>query len=130
MKPILYIVFLILIAPKFFSQQFGNEWIDYGQSYYSFNIYQSGIHKIDFSVLQSAGIPIQSFSSDNIQMFGRQNEIPIFIEDGGDGSIDNGDYILFYAEKNDGWLDTSLYDNPEWMGNPKYSLYNLSLIHI
>ena len=124
MKPILYIVFLILIAPKFFSQQFGNEWIDYGQSYYSFNIYQSGIHKIDFSVLQSAGIPIQSFSSDNIQMFGRQNEIPIFIEDGGDGSIDNGDYILFYAEKNDGWLDTSLYDNPEWMGNPKYSLYN------
>lgn len=124
MKLILHIVFLTLIPFSFLSQQFGNEWIDYSQPYYSFNVYQSGIHKIDFSVLQSAGVPTQSFSSDNIQMFGRQNEIPIFIEDGGDGSIDNGDYILFYAEKNDGWLDTSLYDNPDWMGNPKYSLYN------
>ena len=70
-----------MLLPLVFMQQFGNQWIDYGQSYYSFSVYQSGIHKIDFSVLQSAGVPTQTFSSDNIQMFGRQNEIPIFIED-------------------------------------------------
>ena len=74
--------------------------------------------------LASSNVPVQAFSSENIQIFGREKEIPLYIEDGGDGTIDNGDYILFYAEKNDGWLDSTLYDDPSWIGNPKYSLYN------
>ena len=107
-----------------YAQSFGNEWINYNQKYYSFPVARSGIFKLDFSVLQAAGIPLSSFQSANIQLFGREKEIPLHIEDGGDNAINDGDFILFYALRNDGWLDSSLYDDPSWLGNPKYSLYN------
>jgi len=121
----IYLLFLTVLTITFAqSQTFGNEWINYNQKYYALNIVQSGIYKIDYNTLISSGIPISTFSSSNIQIFGRQREIPIHIEDGGDDALNIGDYILFYAEKNDGWLDSTLYPNPNWMGNPRYSLYN------
>jgi hypothetical protein len=70
---------------------------------------------------------LSSLSSSNLQIFGKEKEIPLFIQDGGDEAIENGDFILFFAERNDGWLDSTLYDNEEWIGNPKYSLYNDTL---
>ena len=106
------------------AQNFGNEWINYNQKYYSFPIVQSGIYKLDYSTLLSAGIPLNTFQTANIQVFGREKELSVFIEDGGDNTLNNGDYILFYAQRNDGWLDSTLYDDPSWLGNPKYSLYN------
>ena len=106
------------------TQTYGNEWINYSQKYYAFNVFSTGVHKLDYATLAAAGIPLSTFSSDNVQIFGREKEIPLFIEDGSDSDLDPGDYILFYAEKNDGWLDSSLYDTPNDIGNPKYSLYN------
>ena len=106
------------------AQNFGNEWINYNQKYYSFPVVQSGIYKLDYSTLLAAEIPLSTFQSANIQVFGREKEVPLFIEDGGDNTLNNGDYILFYAQRNDGWLDSTLYDDPSWLGNPKYSLYN------
>jgi hypothetical protein len=124
-KNILLLSLLLTIASiKGFAQTYGNEWINYSQKYYAFNVYTTGVHKLDYTTLSAAGIPLSSFSSDNIQIFGREKEIPLFIEDGADSDLDPGDYILFYAEKNDGWLDSSLYDTPNDIGNPKYSLYN------
>lgn len=106
------------------AQNFGNEWINYNQKYYAINVVQSGIHKIDYSTLEASGVPLSTFTSSNIQLFGRQKEVPIYIQDGGDNALNSGDYILFYAERNDGWMDSTLYDDPSWLGNPKYSLYN------
>ena len=106
------------------AQTFGNEWINYSQQYYSFSLAQTGLYKIDVASLTAAGIPVNSFTAGNVQIFGRQKEIPLYIQDGGDNLLDAGDQIFFYAEKNDGWLDSTLYDNPTWMGNPKFSLYN------
>ena len=122
-------IYILLILATFSaklveSQTYGNEWINYSQKYYAFNVNTSGIHKIDYTALSNSGIPVGTFSSQNIQLFGRENEIPFHIEDGGDLTMDPGDYILFYAEKNDGWLDSTLYDTPTDIGNPKYSLYN------
>ncbi len=111
---------------SFFSigQQFGNEWINYDQSYYSFKIVNDGVYRLDHDALVAAGIPVASFQSDNIQIFGKEREVPLLISDNGDNSIDPGDYVLFYAEKNDGWLDSTLYLDPQTIGNPAYSLYN------
>ena len=118
MRYILVCLFFInVVASK--AQNFGNEWINYNQKYYSFPVVQSGIYKLDYSTLLSAGIPISTFQSSNIQVFGREKEVPLFIEDGGDNTLNSGDYILFYAQRNDGWLDSTLYDNPSWLGNPK-----------
>ncbi|MCF8410686.1 MAG: hypothetical protein K9G31_05255, partial [Crocinitomicaceae bacterium] len=123
MRNILFILFLIINGISI-AQSYGNEWINYNQKYYAFPVVQSGIYKIDYSTLQAAGIVTTDFQSANIQLFGREKELPIHVEDGGDNSINPGDYILFYATRNDGWLDSTLYDNPSWLGNPKYSLYN------
>lgn len=123
MKKLLFFLLIFSFSPVF-GQIYGNEWIDYNQSYYSFKVTKTGVHKLDFNTLAAAGVPTSLFNSQNIQVFGRQKEIPIHVVDGGDNAMNAGDYILFYAEKNDGWLDSTLYDDPTTIGNPSYSLYN------
>lgn len=121
--PFLLLIFL-LISKLNVAQTYGNEWIDYSQTYYKFQVLQTGIYRLNFSDLNAASVPSGSFTSENVQIFGREQELPLHIEDGGDNSLDPGDYILFYAEKNDSWLDSTLYPNSDKIGNPAYSLYN------
>ena len=132
---------LLIIGSSVYGQTFGNEWINYNQQYYSFNVFpesqptifedddriESGIQILDYDALNTSGIPLTTFSSDNIQIFGREKEIPLYIVDGGDSSIDPGDYILFYTERNDGWLDSSIYVEPDGIGNSRVSLFNDTL---
>jgi len=120
---------LLLLLPTLIwstanAQTFGNEWIDYSQSYYSIKIAQDGVYRIDSAALADAGVPVGSIASENFQLFGREKEIPLHIEDGGDSSIDGGDFILFFAKRNDGWLDSTVYLDPNTIGNPGLSLYN------
>lgn len=124
MKRFILSAALLLITFCSFSQTYGNEWINYTQSYYRFEIYADGIYKIDYDLLYNQGIPLSSFNPKNMQVFGKQKEIPIYVVDGGDQSFDPGDYFLFYAQRNDGWLDSLLYTDPNGIGNPSYSLYN------
>jgi hypothetical protein len=121
------IINLLFLPSSFQAQTYGNEWIDYSQTYYHFNIFNNGIYQLDYATLDSAGVPLNTFQSENIQIFGKERELPIHIEDGGDNSIDPGDYILFYAERNDGWLDSTIYIDSSTIGNPAYSLYNDTL---
>lgn len=136
-----YILPLLLLTfsfGKLHAQTYGNEWINYGQKYYAFKVYpnsvptyfgdlsnvETGIYILDYATLAASGIPIGTFTPANIQIFGREKEVPLHIVDGGDNSFDPGDYILFYTERNDGWLDNQLFDTPQENGNPFYSLYN------
>ena len=61
------ILFLNFFQTK--AQTFGNEWINYSQSYYKFPITTDGIYRINFNTLQSAGIPINTLNPQNIQLF-------------------------------------------------------------
>lgn len=139
LPPLRYLL-LLLVFTAFAanSQTYGNEWINYSQKYYAFDVFptnvptyfgnasnvETGIHIIDYPTLVASGVPVASFNTANIQVFGREKEVPLYIVDGGDGTLDPGDYILFYTERNDGWLDSILYENVEDMGCPFYSLYN------
>lgn len=121
------ILLLLICATVGFTtraQTYGNEWIDYSQSYYSIKIVQDGVYRIDSAALADAGIPVGSILSENFQLFGKEREIPLHIVDGGDSSIDGGDYILFYGQRNDGWLDSTIYVNPNTIASPGLSLYN------
>ena len=125
MKPIILAFFLCLLGQSFvFSQKYGNEWINYKQSYYSFKIVKDGLYKLDYTTLRNSGIDVKQFSSQNIQLIAREREVPLYFFDGGDNKLDSGDYFIFYAKKNDGWLDSILYSNPVDIGNPSYSLIN------
>jgi len=109
------------------AQTYGNEWIDYNQQYYSIKVANDGLYRLDYSAMIGAGIPVTSFQSENIQIFAKEREVPIYIIDGGDSNLDSGDYILFYGEHNNGWLDSNLYVTPGTGASPRFSLYNDTL---
>ncbi len=123
----LIILFLFFFLPLF-SQTNGNEWIHYDQSYYRIKITQTGIYRINKNTLISAGFPI-SIDPQRIQLFGKEEEVPIFIQGESDGQFDDADFIEFFAISNDGWLDSLLYASPDKMLNPEYSLYNDTLCY-
>ena len=120
----LIIILSFLLSTACANAQYGNDWIDYSQKYYSFKVWKDGIYKIDYATLSNSGIPLNSISSEDLQLFGFEKEQAIFIEDGGDNSLDNGDYILFYAKKNNTWLDSLLYETPEDIANVYFPHYN------
>ena len=120
-KLILFISFLLFGASY---AQYGNDWIDYSQNYYSFKIYEDGVYKIDYATMSAAGLPLGSIAPDDFQVFGFMEEQDIYVEDGGDGSFDPGDYIVFEAFKNNTWLDSMMYTNPDEVLNKYYPLYS------
>jgi uncharacterized protein YktA (UPF0223 family) len=73
-KKILLTLSLLTLTYSANSQTYGNEWINYNQDYYDFKIVQDGIYQLDYSTLVNAGIPVNSFQSENIQIFGREKE--------------------------------------------------------
>ena len=124
MKRLLLGFIFIFISHISSAQTYGNEWINYNQRYYTFKIAQDGVYRIDYNMLLNAGLPMSDFTGANMQVFGREQEVPIHIVDGGDNVFGPGDYFLFYAKRNDTWLDSLLYEDPNTIGNPYYSLYS------
>jgi len=123
------LLILVFIAPLLSAQPYGNEWIDYSQKYYQFKISSTGVYKIDYQTLLDANIPLSTINPANFQLFAKGQEQPIYIEGGGDGVFDPTDYILLYAQHNDGWLDTAFYKGSDNQPNPYYSLINDTLIY-
>ena len=111
------------------AQQYGNEWINFTQKYFHFPITQTGIHRIYYNTISSElaqlGINIGQIPHDGFQVFGKQKEISILIKDpNNNGVLDQNEYIEFYAEKNDGWLDELVYDSINHIPDKYYSLFN------
>lgn len=104
--------------------QFGNEWIDYNQQYWRFQVAQDRFVRISYDELLNAGFPVNTVDPELIRMYSRGQEQVINIVGSQDGSFDQGDFIEVYVRKNDGWLDTQIYDDPANQANRSYSLFN------
>lgn len=126
MRIILRLVIFLFCTPLI-AQNFSNDWINYSQSYYKFPITENGLYRINYQALVDAGIAVNNLNPQNLQLFARGKEIPIYINGENDGVFNITDYIEFYAEGNDGWLDTALYNGAENQPNPYYSLINDTL---
>ena len=121
MKSLFCFIFIgFIIAVK---AQYGNEWINYNQSYYSFKVASDGIYKIDYNTLNASGFPITT-PTEQFQLWAFEKEQGLFLQDGGDNSFDPGDYMLFYGQKNNIWLDSLLYDDPSDIANKYFPHYN------
>jgi hypothetical protein len=87
-------------------------------SWYQFKLTESGIYKITYDQASAAGMNFSGISSQKIKVYGFGEMLPesnnelmfpdipevaIKMMDGGDGSFDAGDYILFYAQGSDSW---------------------------
>ncbi|MCK9612793.1 MAG: C25 family cysteine peptidase [Bacteroidales bacterium] len=117
-------IFFVFFCRHSNAQSFGNEWINFSQSYYKFYVSQNGVYRLNYNALISAGVPVNSINPKNIQIFNKGFEQHIFISGENDNVFNTGDYIEIYAEKNDGSLDAPLYKNPDAQANKNYSLFN------
>jgi len=130
-KKILSILILGLFGiQNLFAQNIGNEWINYNQKYYAFKVSKDGIYRISYAALLNAGVPLSSISSPkNFQIFGRGEEQYIYVHNENSGVFGNGDYIEFYAQKNDGWYDSVFYKDPSYQTNKEYSLFTDTAVY-
>lgn len=124
LKQLLFLTIFVGITSFAYAQPYNNSWIDYSQQYYKFKVAETGIYRIDSTVLSNSGIPLSSIDPQNFQLFARGVEIPIYIQGEGDGTFDGTDFIEFYGRYNDGWLDSSLYGGAINHPSPHYSLFN------
>lgn len=126
-KRLLFVCLLMLVFMGLKAQPYGNEWINYSQNYYKIKITKNGIYHIDSATLAAAGI----FSIDphRFQIFNKGTQQYIFVKGEGDNVFNANDYIEFYAEANDGTLDSALYKNTSFIPNPYYSLVNDTAIY-
>lgn len=123
MKKALYILCSI-VFPSLIYGQYGNEWIDYSQTYYKFPISETGVYRITYSDLDNAGFPVASVDPRNLQIFGHEKEVTLYVEGESDGTFDVTDYIEFYAEKPDGRLDSLIFRNTNNHVNKFYNYFS------
>jgi hypothetical protein len=57
-----------------------------------------GLYWLGYDDLQGAGVPVDAIAPADLAMSYLGQSIDILIEDGGDGRLDPGDGIVFYAE--------------------------------
>lgn len=129
MKRYLYTLLLFFICTQAFSQQYGNEWINYSQKYYRIFVVEDGIYRIDSTTLANAGLNVSSLDPRNFQIFGRGELQHIYVKGESDHHFNSGDYIEFYGMHNDGWYDKYLFENQADQPNPNYSMFNDTAVY-
>jgi flagellar hook assembly protein FlgD len=115
----------VFALPLCVQAQYGNEWINYQQSYWKLKVVQDGWYRVSAAQLAAAGFPTASIDPRKIQLFYRGQEMAIYVNGEQDGVFDNTDYIEFYGRKNDGANDADLYyPNTANHLNPYYNLHS------
>jgi hypothetical protein len=99
--------------------QFNNEWIDYNKTYYKFKVGQTGLYRIPYSVLQSAGLG--SARAEEFQLWRNGEEVPVYTSTPS-GLLSASDFIEFFGVMNDGKPDAVMYKKPEFQLSDKWSL--------
>ena len=116
------IIVAILVNVSVFNlvqSQSTDYWVNDAQTYYRILNVNDGIVRITASALVGAGVPLSAFAPQNVQVFYRGVEIPIYIKGETQGAIE---YVEFVAEKNNGWLDTGMFVTSINQINPHVSL--------
>lgn len=108
---------LLIFSVGFALSQSVNGWIVPDQYYYKIGIAEDGMYRITISDLAASGVPVSSFSADNLQLYHKGKEIPIHMVTSS-GALN---YFEFYGEKNTGWFDLEMFTHPEDQTNPFYS---------
>ncbi len=102
---------------------YGNEWIDYAQTYYRVKVAQDGIYRIGYQQMIDNGMPLNSVAGADIRLFRYGQQVPVFVST--PGVLGSGDFVEFYGERNRDAIDRYLFTdaNAENL-NPWYSLFN------
>ena len=71
------------------------DWYDPTATHYKIRIFEDGLYRLDARWFAESDIALSGL--DRLQMFSNGEEIPLLIEDGGDGALDPGDGVVFWA---------------------------------
>lgn len=113
------LTFILLFASFWSFGQYGNEWIDFNQTYFKLKVVEDGFYRVTATELEARGFPTSMVPANRIQLFRRGQEVAINVNSSG-GILD---YLEFYGEKNKGDGDTELYLSPEFQPHTEYSLF-------
>ena len=102
-------------------QGFGNDWITLSQPYYKIQIAEEGLYKISYELLASYD-SLNFLDPGKLQLWHRGVQQHLSVHCSGNRLI-QGDYLVFYGKKNDGWQDASLYYPTTNFYNPYANLY-------
>jgi hypothetical protein len=107
---------------------YGNEWINYAQSYFKIPISEDGIYRLNNAALQASGVPLSNIAANRLRIYTRGREIPIFTTT--DGIMSASDFVEFFGQKNRAELDVHMYPNGlTQMLNPEYSNFNDTAVY-
>lgn len=102
---------------------YGNEWINFDQSYFKIAVVHDAMHKVTYQQLEEAGVPVDQIEGSQYQLFHNGEELPIYTTSS--NIFTDGDHLEFYGEINRSQLDQHLFQDPDnEMMNPYYSLFN------
>lgn len=124
MKRILHILLFLVISTLLKAQIYNNEWINFSNKYYKFPITKTGIYRLDSLTLAKCGINLTTVSPHNFQLFIKGKEQHLYIAGDADNVLNANDYIEFFAEKNDGRFDSSIYTGISYLPNPYISIFS------
>ncbi len=103
------------------AQPFNNEWINYSNTYYKFNVWVTGVYRINQSTLSSLGLG--STPAEQFQLWRNGEQVPLYTSVQ-TGPFGGGDYIEFWGEMNDGKPDKALFRDPDYQLVDKWSAQN------
>jgi hypothetical protein len=121
------IFWLLLVLPILGFSQTGNEWINFGQTYYKIPVAKDGVLKLTRTDLLAAGVPVTQIDPRRLQIFHRGVEQAILVQhqqSPADGVFDASEFLEFYGKNNDGVLDAFLYKPSTNIPHNYYNLYN------
>lgn len=115
----IFTLLLLLVAGITHAQQYNNEWIQFGQTYYRIKVAQDGVYRISKNLLDANGIG--GTQVQNFELWRNGQKVP-FYPSVSSGTLPSGGYIEFWGEKNDGKPDKDLYRDPSYQHTDKISL--------
>ncbi len=76
-----------------------------------------GLYALDYAALTAAGVPLSGATSTDLHLLWRGQELAVDLFDGGDGTFDPGDRLLFYGESFHGSRQAEKYtgENVYWL---------------
>ena len=68
---------------------------------YKITLHETGIYKIDYEDLADAGFPVSLVNPQNLALYNKGSEVPIYFRGAEDGSFGSSDYFEFWGKRNE-----------------------------
>lgn len=112
--------------------------------WYKIKVEEDGVHKLTYGFLQSIGVNVDALNPNHLNIYGngfgrlpednsdyRPDDLiknDIFIQGDGDGSLDQEDYVIFYARGPHKWVESGTTSFTRTLNNyEEYSAYYINI---